>query len=157
MILILPRKTLNVSLQIFSGDPSLARQGLVSLTISSLNLYLSFLPIPGDEFLTTHTHTHTWIWIVPSMTLHMLLHVVAGDETLATQISVIWILPRMTLHVFLQVVAEFEFTDRHITMVLFLEYLTIFQSISQNKESTHLDTPPPEYYPRQRVNSYWSS
>ena len=36
---------------------------------------------PGDEFLAIQS---TVVWILPSMNLHVELHVVPGDETLAT-------------------------------------------------------------------------
>ena len=47
----------------------------------------------------------------------MSLYVVPGDETRATQSTVIWIPPRTTLHVCLLEVAEFEFNVTLSTMV----------------------------------------
>ena len=59
---------------------------------------------------------------------HMSVYVVPGDETLATQNTVIWILPRTTLHVCLQVVAEFEFSATHSTMVCYLSNMNFHLS-----------------------------
>ena len=44
----------------------------------------------------------TVVWILPSMNLHVELYVVPGDETLATQSPLLLILLRKTLYVYLQ-------------------------------------------------------
>ena len=52
----------------------------------SMNLYVSFDVVPGDEFISTQS---TDIWIVPTMTLHVHLYIVPGDETFTTHSTLI--------------------------------------------------------------------
>ena len=55
--------------------------------------------VPGDKKkIATQI---TVIWIFPSITFHVSLQMVPGDECVATQSTVKWILPSMTLHVFM--------------------------------------------------------
>ena len=94
----------------------------MSLILSNINLIVSLKVAPEDKFLPAQ---RTGVWIVFSVTLHVSLYLVPGDETPTTMI---WILPRMFLYLSLYVVAEFESTATQSTIICNLPSMTFHVS-----------------------------
>ena len=98
---------LYVSIYVVPWDEILAKQSTGIMIVSKITFfYVSLHIVPGDEIFTTHS---TVIWFLLSMTLQVILNVVAEFETTVTQSSISCNLHGMAFHVHCLVILQAPF------------------------------------------------